>query len=337
MLLQRDKLNRDKLFDALESIREGMPKIQGGRYYNRTGHETKWTHEGTMPKNCVIHEVEQNEKFLNKNQSLIEDNLPKKLLDRFVEYQNWNFQHGMGELTERAGRNYVDTSEHWKEGLFSSCECKEKRQMEKLVRESMIGVDNFGVLPKWASLIPTHTNFAYQALVTFSNAGLNRGGCEDATSEIGGYDSTAYNFGNGVINWTGFNSSITGGVSADTNYNTLKTYFNNSETTGSPLWACMYDSNGDRVGDGQDNSGTTGVGESTWVASVSLGVLCTGDATIRGALGNASGGGIMGQRTDTGGAVTYRDSSWGGGTMNASFGTATGDMYLAKGWKFSFV
>ena len=50
MPLQRDKLNRDKLFDALESIREGMPRIQGGRYYNRTGHEAKWMHERNNAK-----------------------------------------------------------------------------------------------------------------------------------------------------------------------------------------------------------------------------------------------------------------------------------------------
>ena len=104
-----------------------------------------------MPDNIVYHEVNANEKIMNKYQSIIEDTLTQKQLKQFVEYQNWNFQHGMGELTEIPIKEYRDSTDHWKEGLFNSCECKEKRQLEKVVIESM-GIDSFGVFPhSWTS------------------------------------------------------------------------------------------------------------------------------------------------------------------------------------------
>ena len=187
-------MNIDKLIDINLAVENHeMPLIEGGRFNGRTFHESKWN-GNKMPKNLGHFETKLNEKFLDNYLCIIEDTLTPKQLDQFVEYQNWNFKHGMGELTERAGRNYVDSAEHWKEGLFNSCECKEKKQIEKLVRESMLGVNNFGVFPNnWTGLIPQHTNFAYQTLVTFSNASVNRASCEDATVESGGYDTTSYN------------------------------------------------------------------------------------------------------------------------------------------------
>jgi len=328
-------MNIDKLIDINLAIEnDELPLITGGMLEGKTGHKSKWS-GNKMPKNIADHETKQNEKFLDNYLCIIEDTLTPKQLDQFVDYQNWNFKHGMGELTERAGRNYVDSAEHWKEGLFNSCECKEKRQIEKLVRESLLGVNNFGVFPNnWTGLIPQHTNFSYQALVTFSNASNNRGsGCEDATSEIGGWDaSTAYGYGSDSIHWTGFGGSITGGVSANTNYNTLKTYLTATENS-QDLWGCMYDSDLLRVGDGTATIAKA-VGTATWVAGDDLGVLCTGDDTIRSATGNITGS--VTQSIDSAGATSFKSSYWAGSPMDNGFNTG-GDLYLCRGFKFSFV
>ena len=329
-------MNIDKLIDInLAMENNEMPLITGGMIDGKTGHQSTMT-DLKMPKNIADHETKLNEKFLDNYLCIIEDTLTPKQLDQFVDYQNWNFQHGLGELTERAGKNYVDSAEHWKEGLFNSCECKEKRQIEKLVRESLLGINNFGVFPnKWTNLIPQHTNFSYQALVTFSNASINRAGCEDATSEIGDWEDPAYGFGGGVIIWTAFGSSITGGVSENTNYNTLKAYFTAGELMGNDVWACMYDSDSVRVGDGTATAAKAINTPVTWSAGDDLGVLCTGDATIRAGLGNITG--LLTQRTDKAGATSFKDTSWSGEPMNEIFQTRTADLYLCRGWKFSFV
>jgi len=328
------KPNIDKLIDINLAIKNNeMVEITGGMLDGKTGHRSKWI--GTkMPKNIAEHETKQNEKFLDNNLSLIEDNLTPEQLQEFINYQNWNFKHGMGELTNRAAKNYIDSSDHWKEGLFNSCECKEKKQIEKTIRESMLLNTPFG--NKWTNLIPNNTNFSYQTLATFSNAALNRGGgCEDATSEIGDWEDPAYGFGGGVIHWTGFGSGITGGVSANTNYNTMKTYFTAGEEMGTNVWACMYDSDSTRVGDGTATATKALNTTITWAAGAALDVLCTGDDTIRAGLGNYTG--LLTQRTDKAGATSFADSSWGGSPMNSSFTTRTGDNYLCRGWKFSFV
>jgi len=315
-----------------------MPKIVGGRFDHKTFHVTKYS-SGPMAKNSALNDVEQNEKFLNKYQSLIEDNLPKKQLEGFVEYQNWNFMHGMGELTDRAASNYTDSSDHWKEGLFNSCECKEKRQIEKMVRESMIGIDNFGVFPnKWTNLIPQHTNFSFQSLVTFSNASLNRASCEDATSEIGGFSpSVSYSHGSGKACMTGFDSGI--GVGAYQNYNTIKQKYQAVEVEGIDMLGCMYDSDSVRVGTGWAlMTNGSGTGERTWPASTDLGVLCTGDTTIRAAVGMTTSPNVKIQAAyvDNGGGITWATPGMGSGPLAVGFSIGLAN-YQAQGWKFSFV
>jgi len=329
-------MNKDNLADIIKGIELDMPKIAGGQLYHKTIHITKYS-GGALAKNSALNDVEQNEKFLNKYQSLIEDNLPQKQLEQFVEYQNWNFQHGMGELSKLAASNYTNSSDHWKEGLFNSCECKEKRQIEKTIRESMIGTNNL-FSNKWTNLVPPHTNFSYQTFATFSNASLNRASCEDATSEIGGYSpSVSYSHGSGKACMTGFDSGI--GVAAFQNYNTIKQNYQAVEVEGIDMVGCMYDSADVRVGTGLAlMTGGSGTGERTWAASTALDVLCTGDATIRAAVGYRTSPNtkIQAAYVDNGGGDTWATPSMGGGAMQAGFETGLSNTY-AQGWKFSFV
>ena len=104
------------------------------------------------------------------------------------------------------------------------------------------------------------------------------------------------------------------------------------------LFGCMYDSDGARVGDGQQQvMPTLSASGVYWTVGVGLGEFCTADETLRAGVGHDSGTGITGQCTDNTGAVTYKDSGWGGGTMPATFNTATNEMEKAIGWKFSWV
>jgi len=212
---------------------------------------------------------------------------------------------------------------------------KKKDRLKKLVRESLIGINNFGVFPnKWTNLIPQHTNFSYQALVTFSNASINRASCEDATVESGGYSTTSYNHGGSWISWTGFGSGITNGVSANTNYNELASRW--MYTEGRAITGAMYDSDENLVGDGTQTIACSTIASGVyWTVGAGLGEFCTGDATLRAGVGHCGGGGISGQCTDNTGAVSYKDA--GGGCTMTSYQSGTGEMNKALGWKFSFV
>jgi len=102
-----------------------MPIVNGGTHsYPNLDTATR------LPKSMILEELRVNEKFLNKYQSVIEDNLSKKQLDNFVEYQNWNFKHGMGE-TKRNQKQYSDANELTKENLFSNVNVKTKKELEK--------------------------------------------------------------------------------------------------------------------------------------------------------------------------------------------------------------
>ena len=282
-------INQDNLDIVSDALQNEMPHIVRG--VGDVGHNVKWnigrTNPDKMPDNIVYHEVNANEKFLNKYQSIIEDTLTQKQLKQFVEYQNWNFQHGMGELTEIPIKEYRDSTDHWKEGLFNSCECKEKRQLEKVVIESM-GVDNFGVFPhSWTSLIPQHTNFSYQTLVTFSNPSVNRAGCEPAPNgQIGHYGNDKFERGTNQIYWAIYGSNISyGGVQPNQLFNWQDVKWNGSGS--GTNFHCMYDDSGNRVGTGT-NYYSMGSGEGFYelddINDSGFGELCTGTATIRGGI-----------------------------------------------------
>ena len=176
--------------EVLEALNDEMPAISTFQDTIQVGLESQHrikTTDGRMPVHWHKAEVKSNEKFLNKWQAKVEDALFDRELQRFVDYQNWNFGYGMGDATKQKNGSliptvdtdeiYLSESGHEKEGLFNSCKCPEKQQLDKLVRESMIGVGNFGIFAgnSIAGLIPANTNFSYNALVTFSNATLNRG------------------------------------------------------------------------------------------------------------------------------------------------------------------
>ena len=78
----------------------------------------------------ILEELRVNERFLNESQSLVEDILPKKELDMFISYQNWNFKFGMGE-TKRNRKLYTDTTELTKENLFSNVNVKSRKELQK--------------------------------------------------------------------------------------------------------------------------------------------------------------------------------------------------------------
>ena len=176
--------------EVLEALNDQMPAISTFQNTIQSGVESQHrikTTDGRMPVQWHKAEVKSNEKFLNKWQAKVEDALFDRELQRFVDYQNWNFGYGMGDATKQKNGSliatvdtdeiYLSESGHEKEGLFNSCKCPEKQQLDKLVRESMIGVGNFGIFAgnSVVGLIPANTNFSYNSLVTFSNATLNRG------------------------------------------------------------------------------------------------------------------------------------------------------------------
>jgi len=118
-------VNIDKLMEIDFGITKLMPIINGGSH--------KVTNLDTttrLPKSMILEELRVNEKFLNKYQSVIEDNLSKKQLDNFVAYQNWNFKHGRGE-TKRNQKQYSDANELTKENLFSNVNVKTEKELEK--------------------------------------------------------------------------------------------------------------------------------------------------------------------------------------------------------------
>ena len=283
MLLQRDKMNFDKIEDIKIGLKQ-MPVITD----NGASHSYPNSRLPTrLPKNMILDELKVNEKFLNKYQSLIEDNLPKKQLEQFVEYQNWNFKYGMGE-TKRNRHLYVDTTELTKENLFSGCKCKEKTQLEKVVRESLMGVDNFGVFPNnWSSLIPQKTNFSYQTLVTFSNASLNRGGCVPS-GEIGNANSGSNTARGCKTNYfTRYGSSISGTLTADLIFNAVASRWESvaSGALNSTTYQCMYDTDNTRVGSGTQDPYNLTAGVTHYSETDEF---CTLDATIRSGMVNTS-------------------------------------------------
>ena len=106
-------MNIDKLMDLNLAFKQ-MPEISPDGSFHSFVNTRLPTR---LPKNWTLGEMAQNEKFLNNSQSLIEEFLPKKQLEHFIKYQNWNFKFGMGE-TKRNRKLYTDTTELTKENLF---------------------------------------------------------------------------------------------------------------------------------------------------------------------------------------------------------------------------
>lgn len=119
-------MNIDKLMDLHQVIKK-MPQVSA------SGHAHSYQNLDTttrLPKSMILEELRVNERFLNESQSLVEDILPKKELDMFISYQNWNFKFGMGE-TKRNRKLYTDTTELTKENLFSNVNVKSRKELQK--------------------------------------------------------------------------------------------------------------------------------------------------------------------------------------------------------------
>ena len=120
-------MNIDKLMDLNFGFIKLMPIIEhGGAVHAYKNLSTSCQ----LPKNMITEELRVNEKFLNKYLCLVEDNLSKKQLDNFIEYQNWNFQHGMG-ISEKNQHQYTDVDQLAKENLFSNVNVKTKKELQK--------------------------------------------------------------------------------------------------------------------------------------------------------------------------------------------------------------
>lgn len=273
---------------------------------------------GKLPKNWGQATALQNEKFLNNYQGLIEDYMPEKQLEQFVDYQNFNFAHGMYGDSKQDQENEAFLSDNRKESLFNSCHCKTRRQLEKVVRESMIGVDNFGVFPNsWTSLLPQFTNFSYQTLVTFGNATLNRGCTYGA--ETGGYNTTT---AEAIGNNEGQAAKYTD--SAGMCYDQLAMYWK----AGGGEKIAFYDNTNTRVGAGQSRS--AGTNQLCWNTSeveleTTAAYVCL--AFVK--------GGQNSQYGKASGASNGQDDRHWGGNLPAT-GGCPGAAVIAKtpGWKY---